>query len=225
MAPSSRPLYRFTKRAMDLLGSLVLLLFLGPLMLILWAFVRARMGRPAVFRQERAGLHGHPFVIYKFRSMIDAFDANGEQLPDTERITPFGRLLRRSSLDELPQILNVLKGEMSFVGPRPLYMEYVPRYSPEQRRRLEVKPGITGLAQINGRNTSGWEGRLGLDVQYVDQASIGLDLLILLRTVKKVIRAEGVPSTGLDLNKKFQGTQEDSRPTSVEPNPGAPPEA
>ncbi len=206
MVTSSRPMYQFTKRALDLLYALLLLPLLGPVMLIVWVLVRVRMGRPALFKQVRPGLHGRPFVIHKFRSMLDANDAVGNPLPDKNRLTSFGRRLRRSSLDELPQIWNVLKGDMSFVGPRPLLMEYVPRYTPEQRRRLDVKPGITGLAQIAGRNTLGWQDRLNLDVNYVDQASLRLDHLILLRTLKKVIRAEGVPSTGLDPNEKFQGT-------------------
>ena len=213
MMTPSRPIYQFIKRTLDLIYALVLLPLLCPVMLVVWVLVRMRMGRPALFQQERPGLHARPFVIHKFRSMIDANDAQGNPLPDKERLTSLGRLLRRSSLDELPQIWNVLKGDMSFVGPRPLLMEYVPRYTPEQRRRLDVKPGITGLAQIAGRNTLGWEDRLALDVKYVDQASVVLDHLILLRTVKKVLRADGVPSTGLDPNNKFQGTSaRDSTP-------------
>lgn len=201
-----RPLYQFIKRALDLLYALLLLPVLGPVMLIVWVLVRWKMGSPAVFKQVRPGLDARPFVIHKFRSMIDACDAEGNPLPDKERLTSFGRLLRRSSLDELPQLLNVLKGDMSFVGPRPLLMEYVPRYTPEQRRRLDVRPGITGLAQIAGRNTVAWDERLALDVKYVDEASLWLDHLILLRTVKKVLRSEGVPASGLDPNEKFQGT-------------------
>ena len=206
MMTPSRPLYQFTKRALDLFYALLLLPLLGPVMLVTWVLVRVRMGRPALFQQVRPGLHARPFVIHKFRSMIDADDAEGNPLPDKDRLTSLGRLLRRSSLDELPQLWKVLKGDMSCVGPRPLLMEYVPRYTPEQRRRLDVKPGITGLAQIAGRNTLGWEDRLNLDVKYVEQASLSLDHLILLRTLKKVLRADGVPSSGLDSNKKFQGT-------------------
>lgn len=206
--------YRILKRTLDLLGAFVLMLLLWPVLLVLWVLIRLRMGNPAVFTQERAGMGARPFKVYKFRSMIDAFDEKGQPLPDAERITPFGRTLRRSSLDELPQLWNVLKGDMSFVGPRPLYMEYVPRYSPEQRRRLDVKPGITGLAQINGRNTLKWEDRLRLDVEYVEKASFGMDILILLRTVKKVLKSDGVPSTGLDPNKKFMGS-----PTNQGDNP------
>jgi sugar transferase EpsL len=201
-----RPLHRFVKRTEDLSGALVLSVVLSPFLVFLYVLVRLKMGKPALFRQVRAGLDAQPFVLVKFRSMIDAQDANGEPLPDAERVTPFGRALRRSSMDELPQLWNVLKGEMSFVGPRPLFMEYVPHYSPEQRRRLDVKPGITGLAQIAGRNTLGWADRLRLDVDYVDRASLWLDLQILARTVKKVLHRDGVPSTGLDSNQKFQGT-------------------
>lgn len=206
MTTASRPIYQFTKRTLDLTYALLLLPVVCPVMLVVWGVIRVRMGQPALFRQVRPGLKANPFVIHKFRTMLDANDADGNPLPDPERITSLGRMLRRSSLDELPQIWNVLKGDMSFVGPRPLLMEYVPRFTPEQRRRLDVKPGITGLAQIAGRNTLGWEDRLQLDVKYVDQASIRLDHLILFRTVMKVLRAEGVPPTGLEPNQKFQGT-------------------
>lgn len=214
----SRPVYRFAKRTLDLIGALALLPFLAPILLILWVIVRLKMGSPALFRQERAGLHARPFWIAKFRTMIDANDSEGNPFPDAARITSFGRMLRRTSLDELPQIWNVLKGEMSFVGPRPLFMEYVPHYSPEQHRRLDVKPGITGLAQIAGRNILGWEERLRLDVDYVDRASLVLDLSILLRTVGKVLKSEGVPPTGLDPNQKFRGTTAEPQ----NPPPGSP---
>lgn len=208
----SRPFYRFFKRALDILGSLILFVLLGPVMAITWVLVRRRMGKPALFHQERAGLKGRAFRVVKFRSMIEAYDANGNPLPDGERITPLGLFLRRSSLDELPQLWNVLKGDMSFVGPRPLYMEYVPRYSPEQRRRLDAMPGITGLAQISGRNTLGWEDRLRLDVEYVDHASFGYDLWILWKTVFKVLGSEGIPETGVDPNRKFQGSPAPTEP-------------
>jgi lipopolysaccharide/colanic/teichoic acid biosynthesis glycosyltransferase len=217
MVTPHRPLYQLVKRLLDVFYALLLLPLLGPVMVIVWVLVRARMGRPALFRQVRPGQYGRPFVIHKFRSMVDATDADGNQLSDRERLTSLGRLLRRSSLDELPQIWNVLKGDMSFVGPRPLLMEYIPRYSPEQRRRLDVKPGITGLAQIAGRNTLGWADRLDLDVKYVDQASLSLDHMILLRTLKKVIRADGVPPSGLDPNEKFQGTPAPAPADSKDP--------
>ncbi len=202
----SRPglTYRFAKRTLDLLGAAFLLLVLAPVLLVLWVLVRTKMGSPALFRQERAGRNARPFIMVKFRSMLDARDADGKSLPDAQRLTPLGRFLRRSSLDELPQLWNVLKGDMSFVGPRPLYLEYVPRYSPTQARRLEVKPGITGLAQITGRNAIEWADRLAIDVDYVERASFLLDLEILLRTVRKVIKSEGIPATGLG-NTKFMG--------------------
>lgn len=201
-----RPIYRFTKRALDLICVLSVSPFVLPVMVIVWVLVRVRMGSPAFYSQERAGMDARPFVIRKFRSMIDARDDQGKLLPDKDRLTSLGRILRRSSLDELPQLWNVLVGDMSLVGPRPLWMEYVPRYSTKHRRRLDIKPGITGLAQIAGRNTLGWDERFDLDVKYVDTASIGLDLLILLRTVKKVLFAEGVPSSGTEINKKFMGS-------------------
>jgi len=213
MTTPPRPIYQFVKRVLDLIYVLLLLPILGPVMLIVWILVRINMGKPAVFQQVRPGRDARPFTLHKFRSMIDANDAEGNPLPDKDRLTPFGRLLRRSSLDELPQLWNVLKGDMSFVGPRPLLMEYVPHYSATQRRRMDVRPGITGLAQIAGRNTLGWEERLGLDVQYVDRASVLLDHQILIRTVMKVVRSEGVPATGLDPNQKFKGTP----PASPEP--------
>lgn len=202
--------FRFAKRSLDVGVSATLLILLAPLLAVVWLLVRWKLGSPAIFTQVRAGLQAQPFVIHKFRSMTDARDAEGNPLPDAQRITPLGRFLRRASLDELPQLWDVLRGEMSLVGPRPLYLEYVPRYSETQRRRLEVKPGITGLAQIAGRNTLGWEARLNLDVVYVDQASLGLDLLILLKTFRKVFFAEGVPSTGLDPNHKFRGAATDA---------------
>lgn len=197
--------YRLMKRAMDIVASAVLLVLLSPVMLLLAVLVRWKMGSPVIFRQERAGLRAKPFTMLKFRSMRFAHDASGKPLPDGERMTPLGRVLRKSSLDELPQLWCVLKGEMSLVGPRPLYMEYVPRYSPEQRRRLDVRPGITGLAQIAGRNTLGWADRLRLDVEYVDRPSLREDVRILLLTVKKVLIRDGVPSTGVDPNRRFQG--------------------
>ena len=203
---STRLFHDFLKRTFDLMGAFVLTIVLSPVLLVLFILVRMKMGKPALFKQVRAGKDARPFVMWKFRSMVFAEDANGNPLPDAERMTPFGRALRRSSMDELPQLWNVLKGEMSFVGPRPLYLEYVPNYSPEQRRRLDVKPGITGLAQIAGRNTLGWADRLRLDVEYVDRASLWLDLSILLRTVRKVLFKEGVPTNGVDPNRKFQGT-------------------
>ncbi|HJW34559.1 MAG TPA: sugar transferase [Holophagaceae bacterium] len=208
---STRPIYRLFKRLMDFSCALLLGLILLPVLLVLWILIRIRMGSPVVFTQERAGRDAKPFTVFKFRSMIEAYDEKGDPLPDAERITLFGRFLRRSSLDELPQLWNVIRGDMSLVGPRPLFMEYVPHYSAEERRRLDVRPGVTGLAQINGRNTLGWEDRLRLDVEYVDRASIAFDLWILWRTLFKVLGSEGVPSTGLDPNKKFSDYRKDGQ--------------
>lgn len=208
---STRPIYRFFKRLLDFTCALALGLILLPVLLVLWVLIRLRMGSPVVFTQERAGKDAKPFTVFKFRSMIEAYDEKGDPLPDAERITLFGRFLRRSSLDELPQLWNVIRGDMSLVGPRPLFMEYVPHYSVEERRRLDVRPGVTGLAQINGRNTLGWEDRLRLDVEYVDRASIAFDLWILWRTLFKVLGSEGVPSTGLDPNKKFSDYRKDGK--------------
>jgi len=197
--------YLSTKRAFDLLTAILLLVLLAPVLFGIWFLVRLKMGPPALFRQERAGLHGRPFHVLKFRSMNNERDSQGRLLPDLQRISPLGRFLRRSSLDELPQLWNVAKGEMSLVGPRPLYVDYVPRYSDRQRRRLEVKPGITGLAQISGRINLGWSERLGLDVDYVEKASLTVDFVILMRTLKKVLVTENVSDTGVDPTRQFQG--------------------
>lgn len=167
------------KRAFDFAAALFLLALLTPVLLAAAFSVRVFLGRPVLFRQIRPGLHGQPFVFYKFRTMDDACDAAGSRLPDAERLSRFGRALRASSLDELPQLWNVLRGDMSLVGPRPLLMEYLPLYSPEQQRRHEVPPGITGWAQVNGRNALSWEEKFALDVWYVDHRSFLLDLKIL----------------------------------------------
>ena len=167
--------------------------------------VRLKLGSPIFFRQQRPGLRGKPFTMYKFRTMRDVVDARGQPLPDGERLTRLGRFLRSSSLDELPELFNVLRGDMSLVGPRPLLMEYLSRYSPEQARRHEVKPGITGWAQINGRNAISWEKKFKLDVWYVDNRSFWLDLKILLMTVQKVFRREGISAVGEATMPRFEG--------------------
>lgn len=195
------------KRAFDLVISLFALLLLAPILGLLTLLVRLKLGAPVLFRQQRPGLHGKPFTLYKFRTMTDARDADGNLLPDAERLTPFGRFLRSSSLDELPELFNVLKGEMSWVGPRPLLMEYLPLYSPEQMRRHEVRPGITGWAQINGRNALTWEEKFSLDVWYVDHYRFALDLTILWRTFLKVVAREGVSAEGHVTMPKFTGTE------------------
>jgi lipopolysaccharide/colanic/teichoic acid biosynthesis glycosyltransferase len=184
------------KRALDLVVALAALVLLAPILLGIALAVRIGLGRPVLFRQQRPGLGGRPFALLKFRTMADARDAAGQPLPDDRRLTPLGQLLRRTSLDELPELINVLKGDMSLVGPRPLLIDYLPHYSPEQARRHEVRPGLTGWAAVNGRNATSWEQRLAQDVWYVDHRSFALDCRILLMTVVKVIRQEGISQDG-----------------------------
>ena len=200
---------RHGKRMMDLSLTLALLVLSSPALALVALTVRLAMGSPVLFRQERPGLHGKPFTLLKFRTMIDALDAEGNQLPDEQRLTTLGRFLRSTSLDELPELLNVLKGEMSLVGPRPLLMEYLDRYTPDQMRRHEVKPGITGWAQVNGRNDLTWERKFELDVWYVDHQSFWLDLRIILLTVLKVLAREGISRRGYETAPEFAGPSQD----------------
>lgn len=193
------------KRVFDTAASLLLLIVLCPLLLLLAGLVRIRIGPPAIYRQYRPGKNGRLFRLCKFRTMTDARDSNGALLSDAERLTSFGRFLRSTSLDELPEFWNVLKGDMSLVGPRPLLVEYLDRYTPEQARRHEMRPGITGLAQVSGRNELSWEEKFKLDVWYVDNHTLWLDLKILAMTVWKVIRREGVSSPGHATMPTFQG--------------------
>lgn len=195
------------KRLFDLVLSCVALFILGIPLLILIVLVRTRLGSPVFFRQMRPGMHGKPFVMVKFRTMTDVRGADGVLLPDAERLTPFGRFLRASSLDELPELWNVIKGEMSLVGPRPLLMEYLPLYSAEQARRHEVRPGVTGWAQVNGRNALSWDEKFALDVWYVDHRSLWLDVRILWLTVRKVLVREGISAAGDATMPKFTGTR------------------
>jgi lipopolysaccharide/colanic/teichoic acid biosynthesis glycosyltransferase len=192
----SKRVQAYLKRVFDVVVSATALVVLAPVMGLIALAVWRTMGRPVLFRQVRPGLHGKPFVMYKFRTMRDLRDAEGKLLPDEARLTPFGRWLRSTSLDELPELLNVLRGEMSLVGPRPLLMEYLDRYTPGQARRHEVKPGITGWAQIHGRNNLSWDERFKLDVWYVDNWSLWLDLKILWRTLWMVLRREGISAQG-----------------------------
>jgi lipopolysaccharide/colanic/teichoic acid biosynthesis glycosyltransferase len=193
------------KRTFDIvLASLALLILVFPL-LVLATLVRLRLGSPVLFRQSRPGLNGKMFKLIKFRTMTDERDLNGVLLPDAQRLTSFGCFLRSSSLDELPELWNVLCGEMSLVGPRPLLVEYLPLYTPEQARRHEVRPGITGWAQVNGRNALSWEDRFRLDVWYVDHHTLWLDLRILLATVRKVLAREGISEKGEATMSKFTG--------------------
>jgi sugar transferase EpsL len=194
------------KRAFDLLGSLIACVLLSPVILVTAVSVSLAMGRPVLFRQRRPGLGGKPFTLYKFRTMREARDASGVPLADSERLTGFGRFLRSTSLDELPELLNVVRGDMSLVGPRPLLTEYMPLYTAEQARRHEVRPGITGLAQVSGRNVLSWEERFALDVWYVDNQSLGLDLRILVRTVGVVFARRGVSQEGHATMAPFEGT-------------------
>ncbi len=197
------------KRAFDLALTVPLIALMSPIVLILMLLVRLQLGSPVFFTQDRPGLGGRPFRMVKFRTMTSARDATGALLPDKDRLTPFGRLLRSTSLDELPELWNVVKGEMSLVGPRPLLMEYLPLYTPEQARRHEVRPGITGWAQINGRNALTWPQKFALDVWYVDNHSLWLDIKILFWTLAKVVRREGISSQGEATMPKFTGTTED----------------
>ena len=194
------------KRFFDFTAAAVALLLLCLPLLALTLLVRRKLGRPAFFRQVRPGLHGKPFEMVKFRSMTDARGPDGALLPDADRLTPFGRFLRSSSLDELPGLWNVLKGDMSLVGPRPLLMEYLPLYSPTQARRHEVRPGITGWAQVNGRNAIGWDDKFKLDVWYVDNRSLWLDIKILWMTVRKVLVRDGISAAGEATMPIFKGS-------------------
>lgn len=195
------------KRLFDLLLASLALLILGiPLLFLIWQ-VRRKLGSPVFFRQTRPGLHGKLFKMVKFRTMTDARGPDGQLLPDADRMTPFGRFLRSSSLDELPELWNVLKGDMSLVGPRPLLVEYLPLYSPEQARRHAVRPGITGWAQVNGRNALSWGDKFKLDVWYVNERSLWLDIKILWLTVRKVLVREGISAAGEATMTKFTGTE------------------
>lgn len=196
------------KRLFDFVLVSVAGVILLPLILLVALMIRLRLGSPVFFRQQRPGLHGKPFMLYKFRTMSNACDANGELLPDEIRLGGFGKTIRKLSLDELPQLWNVLVGDMSLVGPRPLLMQYLSRYSNHQARRHEVRPGITGWAQVNGRNAISWEKRFDLDVWYVDHHSFWLDLRILLITVKKVFVSSGVSATGHVTMPEFMGNTE-----------------
>lgn len=195
------------KRGFDLLVVIPGLLLCAPLLLLLAIVVRLRLGSPVLFRQRRPGRDGRPFEILKFRTMRDLTDENGQPLEDALRLTPFGRFLRGASLDELPELINVLKGEMSLVGPRPLLMQYLGRYSAEQARRHQLRPGITGHAQVNGRNLVSWDERFRLDVWYVDHCSLALDLKILLQTIMTVVKREGITSEGHASMPEFMGSE------------------
>ena len=196
-----------TKRLFDLTATSLGLLLIWPLIVMLALLVRIKFGSPILFRQQRPGIHSKPFMMYKLRTMTDERDATGNLLPDADRLTAFGNFLRSSSLDELPELINVLKGDMSMVGPRPLLMEYLPLYSQEQNRRHEVRPGITGWAQVNGRNALSWDEKFKLDVWYVDHQSLWLDIRILWMTVEKVFKRDGISQDGQATMSKFTGSK------------------
>ncbi len=201
------PRIPLSKRLLDLCLTCFALILLSPLLLLIALLVRIGLGSPILFKQQRPGYLGRPFFIYKFRTMTDERDAQGHLLPDAERLTRLGRFLRSTSLDELPELFNVLRGEMSLVGPRPLLMQYLERYSPEQARRHEVLPGVTGWAQINGRNALSWEDKFRLDVWYVDHWSFWLDIKILFLTLVKVLRREGISQPGHATAEEFMGSE------------------
>lgn len=200
-----------TKRTLDLLVAVPAVVVLSPVMLVIALLIAWRIGRPVLFRQIRPGLYGHPFTMYKFRTMLDAYDDAGVLLSDEVRLTRFGRWLRSSSLDELPELFNVLRGDMSIVGPRPLLMRYLERYTPEQKRRHEVNPGITGCAQVHGRNALSWDAKFEHDLWYVEHCSLAVDIRIILLTIWKVVRREGINSEGWATMPEFSGREEESR--------------
>jgi lipopolysaccharide/colanic/teichoic acid biosynthesis glycosyltransferase len=207
---------RFAKRCFDLLVALPLCVLLAPVIAVLSVMVWFRLGRPVFFRQDRGGLGGTTFRICKFRTMLDTRNANGELLSDAERLTTFGKLLRATSLDELPTLIHVLSGSMSLVGPRPLPARYLPRYDARQARRHEAPPGVTGWAQVNGRNSISWDEKFRLDVWYVDHMSFALDLRILLMTVGKVLRRDGISAEGEATMSEFRGTGEPSHGSATD---------
>lgn len=202
---------KFVKRPMDIILSLIAIIILSPVFLIIALLVRINLGSPVIFKQERPGLNGKIFTMYKFRTMTDERDGNGNLLPDEIRLTDFGKFLRSTSLDELPELFNILKGDMSIVGPRPLLVEYLPLYNDHQRRRHEVRPGLTGLAQVNGRNAISWEEKFNLDVKYVDKITFLEDLKIIFLTVKKVFLREGINSDTSATMEPFKGNREEER--------------
>ncbi|MGV2444986.1 UNVERIFIED_CONTAM: sugar transferase [Bacillus sp. ATCC 13368] len=202
---------RFIKRAMDFILSLIAIVILSPILLVVALLVRVKLGSPVLFKQKRPGLNEDVFLMYKFRTMTDERDEHGELLPDNVRLTRFGRLLRSTSLDELPELFNILRGDMSIVGPRPLLVQYLPIYNDHQKRRHEVRPGLSGLAQVNGRNAISWENKFNLDVEYVDNVSFIGDWKIIFLTIKKVFVREGINSEVAATMEPFKGTNQKER--------------
>ena len=212
MKPSKDGIYRrFIKRAMDFILSLIAIVILSPILLVVALLVRVKLGSPVLFKQKRPGLNENIFMMYKFRTMTDERGEHGELLPDNVRLTRFGRLLRSTSLDELPELFNILRGDMSIVGPRPLLVQYLPIYNDHQKRRHEVRPGLSGLAQVNGRNAISWENKFDLDVEYVDNVSFIGDWKIIFLTIKKVFVREGINSEVAATMEPFKGSNQKER--------------
>jgi undecaprenyl phosphate N,N'-diacetylbacillosamine 1-phosphate transferase len=210
MQKSKGGLYKlFLKRPMDFILSLIAIIVLSPVLLIVSILVRIKLGSPVLFKQKRPGLNEKVFLMYKFRTMTDERDANGELLPDSVRLTKFGRFLRSTSLDELPELFNIIKGDMSIVGPRPLLVQYLPLYNEHQKRRHEVRPGLSGLAQVSGRNAISWEDKFNLDVKYVDNVSFSNEWKIILATIKKVFFREGINSETAATMEYFEGSEKE----------------
>lgn len=199
---------KYIKRILDFILSLLALIILSPLMLIMWLLVRIKLGKPAIFMQKRPGKNEKIFTLYKFRTMTDEKDEKGNLLPDSERLTKFGKFLRSTSLDELPELINIIKGEMSIVGPRPLLIEYLPLYNEEQKHRHDVRPGLTGLAQISGRNSIEWEEKFNEDIEYIRKITFIKDVKIIIKTFIKVFKKEGISQEGNATMKKFEGAKE-----------------
>lgn len=206
-------MYKYIKRFFDFVSALLALIVFSILLAVVAVLVKVKLGSPVIFKQERPGLNNKVFTLYKFRTMTDERDENGELLPDEVRLTKFGQFLRNTSIDELPELINILKGDMSVIGPRPLLVQYIPLYNKHQARRAEVKPGLSGWAQVNGRNSVTWEDKFDMDVYYVDNCSLALDLKILFMTVKNVIKREGISSDTSATMEPFTGTPEKKEET------------
>ena len=208
-AKATKSIYRrFIKRPLDFILSLITMIVLSPVLLILSILVRVKLGSPVIFKQKRPGLNEKIFTMYKFRTMTDEKDENGEHMPDSVRLTKFGKMLRATSLDELPELFNILKGDMSIIGPRPLLIQYLPLYNEHQKRRHEVKPGLSGLAQVNGRNAISWEDKFNLDVEYVDNVTFLGDCKIFLATIKTILVREGISSNSSSTMEPFVGSKD-----------------
>lgn len=205
-------MYKYIKRFFDIISSLLAIIILSPVLAVTAVLVRIKLGSPVLFKQERPGKDEKIFTLYKFRTMTDEKDENGELLPDEVRLTKFGRFLRSTSLDELPELFNILKGDMSVIGPRPLLVRYLPRYNAHQKRRHEVRPGLSGWAQVNGRNTISWEDKFNMDVEYVDNYSLLMDIRILMMTVVNVLKHDGISSETSVTMEEFMGNEEKDMP-------------